>query len=261
MPAPDLDATLAAFLADPDPALLSPVGPTPLLAPAVLRLARRLPQARRALGPRLADPLALALLGEGPAPAEEELGRAVLSAVAAVEGGQAVPDPAGLEARAREAAGRGEACWWPLAAQVHASSVVAREHQGRRAISEQELPFVFPGELDPVVVDVLAVGARALPALHVDWARKLADVAAEVLVLDCRCLGLWFWPVLRSMATERLGKPVTALRRARRLPPGGLGLAAAYAARVGAPWAPLLEGAGPADHLLAALAIVGDRPA
>lgn len=261
MSAPDLDATLAAFLADPDPALLAPVGPTPLLAPAVLRLSRRLPEARRALAPRLSDPLALALLGEGPPPAEVSLGRAVLAAVAAAEGGQTVPDAAGLEALAREAAGRGERCWWPLAAQVHASQSEAREQQGRRTISEQDLPFVFPGELDPFVVDALAVGARALPALHVDWARKVAELVAESLVLDARCLGLWFWPVLRSMATERLGRPVLALRKARRLPPGGMGLTAAYASRIGVPWAPLLEGASPADHLIAALAIVGDRPA
>lgn len=254
MPAPDLDAALAGFLAD--PASAPPW-------PALLRLGRRLPQVQQALAPHLSDPLDRALLGVGPPPVETALDRAVLSAVAAMEGGLPVAGAAELEARAAgggEAGAAGGTSWWPLAAQVHAASSPAREQQGRMRLSEQDLPYVFPGELELVMVDVLAVGARVMPALHVDWARKLTDFAADALVLDCRCLGLWFWPVLRSLATDRLVKPVTELRRARRLPPGALGMAAAYAFRVGAPWEPLLAGGGPADHLLAALAIIGDRP-
>lgn len=242
----DLDDWLADYLATPDLALLSP---------AALRLGRRLLSVRRALDPLLVDPLDRALLGLGAPPVEEELGRAVLSAVAAVEGGGPAPGAAGLEERAQA-----EPRWWPLAAQVHAASSKVREQQGRMRLSVQELPYAFPGELDPVTVEVLAVGARVLPALHVDWARKLTDHAADALLLDCRAMGMWFWPVLRSMATERLVKPVSALTRARRVPPGGLGLAAAYVHRLGAPWAPLIEKGGDADRLMAALAIIGERP-
>ena len=38
----------------------------------------------------------------------------------------------------------------------------------------RSLPYVFPGEPDPLMVDVLAAGERC-PALHVDWIRKLTD--------------------------------------------------------------------------------------
>lgn len=243
----DHDATLRAFLAKPDRGLLSP---------ACLRLGRRLPAVGQALDPLLDDPLDRALLGLGPAPAESEPLRAVLSAVAVVDGGGTIPDAAQIEALVQ-----GDARCWPLAAQVHAACSVQRERQARMRLSVQELPYVFPGELDPLVVDILAVGARVMPALHVDWARKLTGLAADALVLDCRALGLWFWPVLRSLATPVLVRPLARLKRARRLPAGGLGLAAAYASRVGAPVAPLLADAGPADQLLAALAIIGDRPA
>ncbi len=250
--APDLDAVLAAHLAEPDPALLSPL---------VLRLARRLPEAVAAFSPVLSDPLDRALLGAAPPPApssQPSLDRAILAAVAAMEGGEGIEPAvaADLEERAREA-GEG----WVLAAQVHAESDPERVMAGRRRLSEQDLPYVFPGELHLVVVDVLAVGAQVMPALHVDWARKLTKLAADALVLDCRALGLWFWPVLRSLPTERLVKPITRLGRARRVPPGGLGMAAAYAFRVGAPWEPLLAGATPIDQLVAALALIGDRPA
>lgn len=242
----DLDQALADFLAAPDLALLSP---------AALRLGRRLARVRRALDPLLTDPLDRALIGLGPPPVEEAPGRVVLAAVAAWEGGQPVAGAADLESRVR-----GDPEWWPLAAQVHAASSEARERQGRMALSVQELPFVLPGELDPTTVEVLAVGARVLPALHVDWARKLTDHAAQALALDCRSRGLWFWPVLRSMTTERLARPVAELARARRLPPGARGIAAAYADRLGLAWQPLLRDGGPADHLLAALAIIGERP-
>lgn len=247
-PAPlDLDAVLDDFLSSPDRALLSP---------AALRLARSLPAVVESLAPLLEDPLERALLGLGPAPQESELGRAVLSAISVVDGGGTVAHAAELEARAQ-----GDVSWWPLAAQAHAASSTRREQEGRMRLSVQDLPYVFPGELGQVVVDVLACGARVMPALHVDWARKLTDLAADALVLDCRVLGLWFWPALRSLSTERLVRPVGKLKRARRLPLGGLGMAAAYAFRVGAPWQVLLADAQPADSLLAALAIIGDRPA
>jgi len=244
-PAFDPDLTLAAFRAAPDPALLSPT---------VLRLARRLPEVQESLAPLLADPLDRALLGIEPPPAETALDRAVLSGLAAMDGGLDVPGAAELEARAL-----GDLSWWVPAAQVHAACSPAREQAARRTLSEQDLPYVFPGELDAVIVDLLAAGARIVPSLHVDWARKLTELAADALVLDLRALGLWFWPVLRSLPTDRLVRPVTALGRARRLPPGALGLATAYAFRVGAPWAPLLAAGGEADRLLAALAMVGDR--
>ncbi|MCB9780491.1 MAG: hypothetical protein H6742_18135 [Alphaproteobacteria bacterium] len=246
---PDLDAVLAAFLAQdrPDP-----------LPPAGLRLARALPAVVAHLDPREDDPVRRALLGldAPPDPADlDDLGRAVLSGVAAMDGGQAVAGADQLEARAE-----GDPTWWALAAQVAVASDVEREQAARMRLSVQDLPYVFPGDLHAVQIEVLAVGPRVMPALHVDWARKLSGLAADALVLDLRALGLWFWPVLRSLATDRLTRPVAKLPTARRLPSGALGIAAAYAFRVGVPWAPALKKADDLDRLLAALAIIGDRP-
>ncbi|RME21449.1 MAG: hypothetical protein D6798_18070 [Deltaproteobacteria bacterium] len=239
-----------------------PTLPRDRLSPALLRLARRVPRAVDLLAPRLDEPLDRALLGVGDPPVEDALPRAVLSAVAAVDGGNRLSpaDAAALEARARAA---GDACpptTRVLAAQVHAACSEARVREARRRLGVQDLPYVFPGDLHPVVVDILACGDRVMPALHVDWARKLTVLAADALVQDCRALGLWFWPVLRALATDRLVKPIARLRRARRLPPGGLGLAAAYAFRVGGDWQELVAAGGPADAVIAALAVVGDRP-
>ncbi len=240
-----------------------PTLPRDQLSPALLRLARRVPRAVEGLAPKLDDPLLRALLGVADPPAAEgALDRAVLAAVALVDGGQRLDaaQAAALEARALAA---GEGCaptTRVLAAQVHAACSEDRVRDARRRLGVQDLPYVFPGDLHPVVVDMLACGDRVMPALHVDWARKLTVLAADALVLDCRTLGLWFWPVLRSLATDRLVKPIARLRRSRRLPPGGLGLAAAYAFRVGGDWQALVAPGGPVDAVIAALAVVGDRP-
>lgn len=240
-----------------------------LLSDATLRLARHVPETHAALDHLLDDPIARALAGLqeiDPTAFAGDLADAVRATVAAVEGG-AMLDAAwlsALEARAAsssatdEGEGEGEGrMWWPLAAHAHARCVPARERAGRMALSEQDVPYVFPGELHPLQIEVFAVGDAVIPALHVDWARKLTGLAAEALGLDLQHRGLWAWPLLQALPPQPLvGALQRALRRRQRLPPGGAGLAVAYLAQLGQPSREVLGGA---DGLVLDLAQAGQR--
>ena len=62
------------------------------------------------------------------------------------------------------------------------------------ALSDQNLPYVFPGELHPLQIDIFAVGDKVLPALHVDWVRKLTSLAAQAIeqrLSSSSCVGTW----------------------------------------------------------------------
>lgn len=244
------DAVLDAWIADPDPTLLSP---------AALRLARRVPTMAAALDGVLVDPLERALAGLGPVPDVDggDLREAVLAGQARADGGERL-DP--LVMAALEEAARGDATWWVPAARLHVLSSEARERQARMALSEGDLPYVFPGELHPLMVDALAVGDRVLTALHVDWMRKLTGWLADALVIDLRQRGLWFWPQLRFLSERKILRPIQKQQRLRRGQPGSKGLATGYLYKVGGDWrkaAAALEGA---DALHAALAVASDRP-
>ena len=132
-----------------------------------------------------------------------------------------------------------------------------REAEARKVISRQVLPYVFPGEVDPMMVDLLCAGERVLPALHVDWIRKLTVWLSPVIALDCKHGGLWFWPVIRSLDAGKLKRPLMKLAETR-LPPGGYGLAAAYSRRIGLDDGPILSAGGAADQRIAALAFIND---
>ena len=125
------------------------------------------------------------------------------------------------------------------------------------ALSDQVLPYVFPGEIDELMVHVLGAGDRVLPALHVDWVRKLTTWLTPALQLDCKHTGMWFWPILRCLDVGKLSRPLQQLASSR-LPPGGYGLAAAYCRRLGLDDASLLQAGGESDIRVAALAILGD---
>lgn len=243
-------ALLAAWADQPDVQLLSP---------AALRLARAVPETRPVLDGLLHDPVDRALAGLGPAPdwrTEQDPNRAALVALVEAEAGARLDHDALARLEARSVGVPGA---WVLAAQARALADPAREREARRTLAHQELPYAMPGQLHPLMVEVLAAGDRVLPALHVDWVRKLTAFAAEALILDARALGLWFWPVLRALSPERLRPALARLPDGRRLPPGGKGLAAAYLFRVGGDWERALVNGGPADRLLAALAVLGDR--
>lgn len=246
----DVVPTLTAWAADPDPSWLHP---------AVLRLAARVPELRPTLDRLLSSPLQRALAGLAAPPEDRidlSLGDAVLTAVATMDRGGRLPAE---RAAALEKAATGDATWWVPATRVHVLASEARERQARAAASEQELPYVFPGDLHPLMVDVLASADRVFTALHVDWMRKLTSWVADAAVADARAVGMWFWPHLRFMSEKRLTRPLGKLARVRRAPPGARGMALAYQYRIGMPWARGMETATPADRFVAAVAIASDR--
>ena len=244
------DAVLDAWIRSPDPSLLSP---------AALRLGRRVPSMAATLDAVLSDPLDRALAGVGPVPEVDptDVRAAVLAGQACADGGGAL-DPAAMAAL--EDAARGDAQWWVPAARLHVLSSESRERAARMALSEGDLPYVFPGELNPMMVDALAVGDRVLTALHVDWMRKLTGWIADALVVDLRQRGLWFWPQLRFLSERKILRPLQKQQKVRRGQPGSRGLAAGYLYKVGGDWRTAAAALDGADALHAALAVASDRP-
>lgn len=227
-----------------------------VLGHAILRLSRHVPEAQKFLDGHLSDPLDRALAGLSKAPQEESsLKRRVLSGLAACDAGQA---PRAEEAAALEKEALGDPDWWIHAARIHVIADIARERTARSRLADQNLPYVFPGELHPLMVDLLAAGDRVLPALHVDWTRKLSKWIAEDLIrVDCQRQAMWFWPVIGSMDPGRLVRPLARLAEGPKMPPGGMGLAAAYCHRSGAPGNLLLARCDAEDRLVLALARAG----
>lgn len=215
-----------------------------LLSDAALRLARHVPETHDPLRRLLDDPIARALAGLEPADPTQQatLADQARASIAAAESGAALaPDwLAALEARA-EADDRQ---WWPIVARAHVLASEDRERAARTRLSVQDLPYAFPGEINGVQVDVFAAGDRVLPALHVDWARKLTKLACEAVSVDVRGLGLWAWPALQVMAARPLTQALRRIaRRPRRLSPGSLGLVVAYLEQLGVPSTADLGGA------------------
>ena len=106
------------------------------------------------------------------------------------------------------------------------------ELEARRRISKQILPYVFPGELCELQVDVLAAGDRTLYVLHVDWMRKIADLTCQALYLDCQELGFWFGPLIQILPEKIFSKALKKIPRKKRLNRGSLGVSAYYAHKI-----------------------------
>jgi hypothetical protein len=221
------------------------------------RLVRRLPSLLNRLQGEMKDPVDRALAGlDDPPPLDGDLNRRLRIMVSRSDAGLK-NDPVVLAAMEEEAQASGDAHLWMTSARLHSLESVVREAEARMALSDQALPYVFPGEIDPLMVHLLSAGERILPALHVDWIRKLTVWLAPALALDCKCGGMWFWPVLRSLDAGKLSRPLAKLA-GQRLPPGGYGLAAAYSRRIGLDDTALLQAGGERDHIVAALALLGD---
>lgn len=245
------DAVIEAFSKNPDRALISPL---------LLRLARGQEGLRPVLSGLLDDPKDLSLCGiesAADAPPSDALADTVRWAWTRIEEGR--PPPVDMLARLEERA-TGDLEWWGPAARLHARCSVARENQARMALAEQSLPYVFPGSLDPMQIELMAAGDRILPALHVDWVRKLTGFVLEGMILDLRFSGGWFWPLLEVFEGS---KPARVIRDCVRRPRRGLGargMLCAYLSRLGEPLDSLGGELDAADALLAAVAVVGDRP-
>jgi hypothetical protein len=217
------------------------------------RLVRKVPWIVDALESRVVDDVERALLGLGIAdPSGRPLADRIRLAVAEADGGVRSPN-FDLSAMETEAVALGDPALIIPAARLHAQVNTSREASARMSLSEQSLPYVFPGDVHPLMIDVLACGERVLPALHVDWLRKLTAWMAPALLADCSQSGLWFWPVLDVLDARKLkGAFEKAARRS--LAPGVRGLMTAYAARVGVQ---LETGDHPMDRRIAAIAAIG----
>ena len=218
------------------------------------RLARRVPWVVDALRDRVADPVDRALVGLGlPDPAERSVTDRVRLALAEADGGS-VGSAAALADLEAAAAALEQPEWIVPAARLHAQVSTEREASARMALSDQSLPYVFPGDVHPLMVDVLACGERILPALHVDWLRKLTSWLAPGLAADCAAMGLWFWPVLDVLDSKKISRELTK-RLTRPGRPGGRGLVAAYGTRLALDLDP---GPHPGDRRIHALALLGN---
>ncbi len=215
-----------------------------------LRLARQVPDLRASLEAMPLDPIQRALAGLGTLEVAEQssLADRVRAGIALGEGLD-VRTAAALEEEAT-----GDGTWWIPAGRLHALVSEERERAGRMALSDQNLPYVFPGELHPLQVDIFAVGDRVLPALHVDWVRKLTGLAAQAVEQDCAALGLWTHPLLGILDERPLVRSIDRVRRSRRMPPGARGLAALYLEELGHDSGRMLAGASATDELIVGLA-------
>ena len=222
-----------------------------------LRLLRRVPEWASKMEPFIHDPIERALAGVGPIPPPpDDLTARIRIALATTDDGRA-NDPVAMRALEVEAETSRDPHLWLTAARLHVEASPAREAEARMALSDQVLPYVFPGEIDSRMVHVLSAGERVLPALHVDWVRKLTTWLAPSVALDCKLGGLWFWPVIRILDSGKLKRPLLKLANVR-LPPGGYGLAAVYCRRIGLDGGPLLAAGKEADHRISALVFLGD---
>lgn len=228
------------------------------LCPGVLRRARRVPVMAAAMDPVLTDPVSRALAGLDAAPDTGGLSTedALWAAISRHDGGESVPVD---EARPLSEALQDHPTLSVPALRLWIQADESRERKARAALSEQDLPYVFPGELHPLSIELLASADRVMTALHVDWMRKLTTWASDALRADARALGFWFWPHLPFLDERKLATPLRRLSRIRRAPPGARGLAFAYMHRIGLDVGPGLKLAEPADAFVAAVAIASDR--
>ncbi len=221
---------------------------------AELRLARRVPGLCQALDDRITNPIDRALAGlDDPTFRGDTLEQKLRMGLAGFR--YTVSELGEME---EQAAVSGNDGLWVTAARLHAESNIGREAAARMSLSEQALPYVFPGELHPMMVDLLAIGERVIPALHVDWIRKLTEWSGSALIQDCKVMGLWFWPILRCLEGSKLKRPVQRLMESS-VPDGAKGIAMAYATRLGLTVAINESELGENDALMLALVRQGDQ--
>ena len=134
-------------------------------------------------------------------------------------------------AKELEAFFEGDLQWWVQAAQYHVSVSPKREDLARIRLSQGTIPFVFPGDLLPIHVEIIAAGKGILSVLHADLNRKLSDLVLRTFPLDAQYLGAWFLPLLPVLNENVLKKHIKShLRRARK---NEAGLVSLYAQHMG----------------------------
>ena len=203
------------------------------------------------------DELNRALLGEDielelEQPNEENLERLIWLARSHVEQGKSIKD-SWLQQIETIAVSK------PLlhieAASLHVKASMSREMLSRQRLCSMEIPFVYPGDVLPLHIELFAGGEKALHVLHVELLRKLGMVIIDSLELDCQHRGAWLLPLIEVLPERKFKKEIEKLttspsRKSQRLfKGGGWGLLATYAQRIGMDIVPILDNGDEMDWL------------
>ena len=141
------------------------------------------------------------------------------------------------------------------AASLHVKASMSREMLSRQRLCSMEIPFVYPGDVLPLHIELFAGGEKALHVLHVELLRKLGMVIIDSLELDCQHRGAWLLPLIEVLPERKFKKEIERLtkspsRKSQRLfKGGGWGLLATYAQRIGMDIEPILERGDEMDWL------------
>lgn len=141
------------------------------------------------------------------------------------------------------------------ASTLHVQGSMNREMQARQRLSESSIPFVFPGDVVPLHIELFAGGEKALHVLHVELLQKLGKILVDSIEIDCQNRGTWLLPLIEVLPEKKLKRKIQTLtatptRKQQRLfTGGGWGLLAAYAQRIGLEPEPILERGNEMDRL------------
>ncbi len=209
------------------------------LSKTMLSFSRNVPWIQERLLSRVHDPLHRALLGEEcDEPSETDdiesdiwFGRALL------ESGKSLNAQwlRSLEDRAEAQ----DPILHIEAASLHVKASMEREMLSRQRLCSMEIPFVYPGDVLPLHVELFAGGEKALHVLHVELLRKLGMVIIDSLEQDCQHRGAWLLPLIEVLPERKLIKQIQQLTKSpsrknqRLFAGGGWGLLATYAHRIG----------------------------
>jgi len=140
------------------------------------------------------------------------------------------------------------------AASLHVKTSTSREMLSRQRLCSMEIPFVYPGDVLPLHIELFAGGEKALHVLHVELLRKLGMLVIDSLEQDCHTCGAWLLPLIEVLPERKLRKQIQQLtnkpsRKNQRLfMGGGWGLLATYAQRIGMDVDPILDRGNDFDH-------------
>ena len=141
------------------------------------------------------------------------------------------------------------------AASLHVKASMSREMLSRQRLCSMEIPFVYPGDILPLHIELFAGGEKALHVLHVELLRKLGMVIIDSLEVDCQNRGAWLLPLIEVLPERKFKKEIQKLtntpsRKNKRLfKGGGWGLLATYAQRIGLDVDAILEHGNEMDWL------------
>ena len=141
------------------------------------------------------------------------------------------------------------------AASLNVKASMSREMLSRQRLCSMEIPFVYPGDVLPLHIELFAGGEKALHVLHVELLRKLGMVIIDSLEIDCQHRGAWLLPLIEVLPERKFIKQIHKLTKSpsrknqRLFKGGGWGLLATYAQRIGLDVAPILDRGDEMDWL------------